>query len=228
MANINSSAKRGVGGKFESAHSADKRPTGGNDGAAYVDPRAAATAAGEPGEPDARAKRRDPAPPTGGDDGAAKRGRPAKEKGASLDLSALAGIVGGVHEAIAFLRQEPHWNLNEADARKLGTALGNALRHMPIKAAQKTIDYATLGFVLFVIETPRVIRSAQLARAPKQAPRAPAQVFQFVPNPPSPASPPPSSAPQPPQPSTSQGTAMPAQDFAEGPADYGGEMGGEI
>jgi hypothetical protein len=115
-------------------------------------------------------------------------------------------------------RSEPHWLLSDADALRYGTALANALRHMPIKAAQKTIDYSTLAMVAFVMETPRVVRSVQLARAPKPPPRGPAQVFQFVQ---------PSAAPTTPPPSPGGGNSQ-AQppDVPDGPIDLGA-FGGE-
>jgi hypothetical protein len=139
-------------------------------------------------------------------------------------LSALAGALQGVHVIIAMQRNEPHWMLNDEDAKRYGTALGNALRHMPIKAAQKTIDYASLVIVAFAIETPRIGRSIQLARAPKPASRGPAQVFQFVsPSQPSPANPPPA-APSSPSPQEPPSPGI----MPDGPPDYGGEMGGEI
>ena len=116
-------------------------------------------------------------------------------------------------------RSEPHWLLSDADSLRYGTALANALRHMPIKEAQKTIDYSTLAMVAFVMETPRVVRSVQLWRQAAQPRRGPAQVFQF--HPPS----------QPPAATTSAqspapGSQGPPPDFAEGPPDPGG-FGGD-
>jgi hypothetical protein len=134
-------------------------------------------------------------------------------------MSAAAGLIGGFHAIIAMQRNEPHWLLSDDDAKRYGAALANALRHMPIKAAQKTIDYATLVMVAFVMETPRVVRSIQIARAPKP-PRSPAQVFQFVnPN----APPPPATSASPP---SAEGGASPPPIVADGPPDlsaFGGE-----
>ena len=77
--------------------------------------------------------------------------------------------------------------LSDADAKRYGQALANALRHLPIKAAQKTIDYTTFAFVAFSIEMPRIGLSIQKAREPQSAARPTAQVFQFhPPQPPSP------------------------------------------
>ena len=119
-------------------------------------------------------------------------------------------------------RSEPHWLLSDADALRYGTALANALRHMPIRAAQKTIDYSTLVMVAFVMETPRIVRSVQLARAPKPPPnRGPAQVFQFHPPQPTPT---PTAPTTPPQSPAGNGSAEPP--IAEGPPDlsaFGGE-----
>lgn len=119
-------------------------------------------------------------------------------------------------------RNEPHWMLSDDDAKRYGAALANALRHMPIKAAQKTIDYSTLVMVAFVMETPRVVRSVQLARAPAQPQRGPAQVFQFH----SPAAnPQPSQAAATSPPVGASGAGTPPI-VAEGPIDlsaFGGE-----
>jgi hypothetical protein len=140
-------------------------------------------------------------------------------------LSALAGVLQGFHAVIAFQRSEPHWLINDDDAKRYGTALGNALRHMPIKAAQKTIDYSALVFVAFAIETPRIVRSAALARqAVAQPPRrGPAQVFQFHP----PSQPQAAATPPPPSPGNAAGGSGPPPDFAEGPPDPNGGFGGD-
>jgi hypothetical protein len=144
-------------------------------------------------------------------------------------LSAAAGLLQGAHAIVAMQRQEPHWMLNDDDAKKYGQALANAMRHLPVKVAQKYIDYSTLCMVAFVIETPRVVRSAQLARAPKAAPRGPAQVFQFVnprpdlnPN----APPPPPTATPSPSPTSSATASGGEPPIADGPPDptaFGGE-----
>lgn len=87
----------------------------------------------------------------------------------------------GAHIVLAQLRNEPHWMLTDADARQYGAAFVNAMRHVPIAAAQKTIDFTTLAIVVFAMEIPRIGRSIQLAKAreaPK--PRGPAQVFPFA------------------------------------------------
>jgi hypothetical protein len=132
-------------------------------------------------------------------------------------LSALGGVLQGFHAVIAFQRSEPHWLLNDDDAKKYGTALGNALRHLPISAAQKTVDFSALIFIAFAIETPRVVRSAQLARERSSPRRGSAQVFQF--HPPSPASSPPAAPPE------TGAEAPPSQGImAEGPPDMGGEI----
>jgi hypothetical protein len=146
-------------------------------------------------------------------------------------LSALAGVLQGFHAVIAFQRSEPHWMLNDDDAKRYGTALGNALRHLPMRVAQKTVDYSALVFVAFAIETPRIVKSAQLA-AEKRNPqprRAPAQVFQFVSpaSAPSPASPPPPADPSATPAPASQGTAPPPPAPPVEP-DFSNTIGGEI
>ena len=136
-------------------------------------------------------------------------------------MSAAAGLLSGFHAIIAMQRSEPHWLLSDADANRYGQALANALRHMPIRAAQKTIDYATLVMVAFVMETPRVVRSIQFARTPKAPNRGPAQVFQFVtPTPTAPTTAPPSP--------TMAASGQEPPIVAEGPQDFsafGGEGG---
>lgn len=137
-------------------------------------------------------------------------------------MSALAGVLQGFHAVIAFQRSEPHWLINDDDSKRYGTALGNALRHLPIKVAQKSIDYGALVVVAFAIETPRIVRSMQLARAPAPSPsRGPAQVFQFhqPSQPSSPATPPPVS------PTAAAGSGGPPPDFADEPD--GGGFGGD-
>jgi hypothetical protein len=133
-------------------------------------------------------------------------------------LSAAAGLLSGAH-AIAAMQLGNHWLLSDDDAKRYGTALANALRHIPIKAAQKTIDYSTLFMVAFVIETPRIVRSIQIARAPKAPNRGPAQVFQFV-------QPQPSAAPTTPASPTVAGSGQAPPDVAEGPQDFSA-FGGE-
>ena len=136
-------------------------------------------------------------------------------------MSSAIGVIQGFHLIVAQLRSEPHWLINDPDAARYGQAMTNAARHFPVKAAQKTIDVATFLMAAAVIETPRFMRSIQLARAPKAPNRGPAQVFQFHPNPPSqpPAATTPAQSPAP-------GSQGPPPDFAEGPPDPGG-FGGD-
>ena len=121
--------------------------------------------------------------------------------------------------------------LSEPDAQRYGAALANALRHLPIKAAQKTIDYSTLAMVAFVMETPRVVRSLQLARqinAPRPPQRGPAQVFQFHTPQPSPAaSATPAQSPNSPLGGAPGATGAPPDLLADGPPDGGG-FGGDV
>lgn len=145
-----------------------------------VDPIQAGAAAGaEPGEPEPRAKSGRPA----------GNGRPAggtgtaSAKSTSLDLSAFAGVIAGVHGIIAMQRREPHWLLNEADARRYSIALGNALRHFPVRTTQKAIDFMALAMCVFEMETPRIAASAAIAAAAKAPRPAPAAVYPLRPSP---------------------------------------------
>lgn len=104
----------------------------------------------------------------------------------------------GVHALIALKRDEPHWLLNDADAKSYGQALSNALRHIPIAAAQKTLDFSMLVIVAWGHEIPRIYLSSQLAKARRASARQQAggQVFQFrQPQPPPSTAAPPGSAP---------------------------------
>lgn len=95
---------------------------------------------------------------------------------------------------IALRRDEPHWMLNDADARVYGQALQNALRHIPIQRAQKTLDFAMLVVAACQFEIPRIYMSNQITKARRQGVR-PAAVFPFRQPSPSPAgSPPPAGA----------------------------------
>jgi hypothetical protein len=112
-------------------------------------------------------------------------------------LSSAIGVIQGFHAVIAMQRSEPHWLLNDADAKRYGQALANAARHFPVRATQKAIDLSALIFCAVQMETPRFVISRQLAaQRAKGPPRGPAQVFQFngrpTPPPSATASPPPS------------------------------------
>jgi hypothetical protein len=82
-------------------------------------------------------------------------------------------------------RNEPHWLLTDADARTYGQALQNALRHIPIGVAQKTVDFTALFICALNFESPRIYQSMANARARRtrssssEQPAAP--VFQFRP-----------------------------------------------
>jgi hypothetical protein len=113
-------------------------------------------------------------------------------------MSAAAGLLSGMHAIIALRRNEPHWMLSEADAKRYGAALSNALRHLPVHATQKALDFGVLTFMIFEMETPRVVKSLALARQqkagfPSPAARGPAKIFEFAPpGTPQPNGPPPS------------------------------------
>jgi len=111
-------------------------------------------------------------------------------------LSALQGVILGIHSTIAYTRDEPHWLMSEPDALAYARYVSNAMRHLPVAVAQKWVDFGALVGAIAFYETPRVNRSLALAmqqqpasgfrRAQQQqAPVPPggAQVFQFVPNP---------------------------------------------
>jgi hypothetical protein len=115
-------------------------------------------------------------------------------------VSAAAGLISGFHAAIAFMRHEQHWLINDADAKAYGQAFSNALRHLPIVMAQKYFDFTALGLAIATYDFPRIMLSAQQSRAGQGASqRGPAQVFQFrQPSPAAPSEPAPSGVPPPP------------------------------
>lgn len=85
------------------------------------------------------------------------------------------GLLQGMHAIVAMRMEQPHWLLNDADARVYGQALQNAIRHIPVRAAQKSIDFAMLACAVAQFELPRVYLSLQAAKAARQ-PRRPAAV----------------------------------------------------
>lgn len=112
-------------------------------------------------------------------------------------MSAAAGLLQGAHAVIA-MKRGPHWLLNDPDAKAYGTALSNALRHLPVTMAQKWIDFSALGLAVFAYEGPRVAIDMQLRQQrqqPRPRPQGPAQVFQFRPPPPPQQSDPPRQTP---------------------------------
>ena len=202
MAKFNSDTARAARAKAGVGKRSDGVETVGSDGSDYVDPVAAGNAAGEPQEPGKRGPGR-PAGSGGNATGGGKGAGSAKTQSASLDLSSAIGLIQGFHAVVAMTRQEPHWLVNDADAKRYGAALANAARHFPMRTTQKALDIGVLIFCIVQIETPRVVMSSQLAKAKQQPPRGPAQVFQFRPPQPSgPSSPigsaPPSNGAQPP------------------------------
>jgi hypothetical protein len=115
-------------------------------------------------------------------------------------LSAFAAIIQSAHAGMAWRMQQPHWNMNDPDAKRYAQALGNAMRHLSFTVAQKYVDFTALIVVMGEMELPRILISAQLAQQQRsQTPRrGPAQVFQFNPNPGQ--QPPPAQTPQAPTP----------------------------
>jgi hypothetical protein len=109
-------------------------------------------------------------------------------------VSSAIGVISGFHAVIGGLARQPHWFLNDADAKRYGQAMANAARHFPLRATQKAIDVAMLIITAFAIDAPRIALSIQIAKQRNSGvPRAGAQVFQFI-NPNASASPPPREA----------------------------------
>ncbi|PWT78037.1 MAG: hypothetical protein C5B60_01780 [Chloroflexi bacterium] len=90
-------------------------------------------------------------------------------------------------------RNEPHWLLSDDDAKVYGDHLQKALRHMPLGATQKSLDFAMLFICAVNFEAPRIYQSRRNSRAnrARQANPAGATVFQFRPHPQAASAPPP-------------------------------------
>jgi hypothetical protein len=131
-----------------------------------------------------------------------------------------------LHAVIGGLSGQPHWFINDADAKRYGQAMANAARHFPLRATQKALDVSMLMITAFSIEAPRIVLSMQLAKQGHPRPqRGPAQVFQFH-NPNAPASPTTPANPPPPAGGagvTSQGAMDAPPDFSADPGAIGGE-----
>ena len=107
-------------------------------------------------------------------------------------------MLQGFHAFIAY-RRGPHWLLNDADAKAYGTALSNALRHLPITTSQKYVDFAVLGMAVCNYEGVRLAADYQLRQQARQPqPQHPgAVVYPFPQRNPSPGD---GTAPSPPSP----------------------------
>jgi hypothetical protein len=143
-----------------------------------------------------------------------------------LDLSSAIGVIQGFHAVIGGLARQPHWFLNDQDARRYGQAMANAARHFPLHTTQKALDVTMLIVTAFSIDAPRIAMSVQLAKQPQRQPqRGPAQVFQFHPSP----APAPSAAPPPSASADAAGAAplAPMPDAPPDPSSDAGAIGGE-
>jgi hypothetical protein len=110
--------------------------------------------------------------------GGAKRGPKAgggKAAGTSLDLSAAAGLLQGIHVALA-MGAGKHWLLSDDEAKYYGNALANAARHLPIVVAQKYFDFGALAVAFFVCDGTRFLTTVQLRREALARKAAPARM----------------------------------------------------
>lgn len=133
-------------------------------------------------------------------------------------MSAWVGLITGAHAMIAMSSQQPHWLLSDPDAKRYGTALANAARHLPVTMTQKALDFSALAMAFLQFDMPRIAISYQLARGQNpfmnQPQRPVAQVFPFPGSPFQPGPPPGAQVPRQP---VSQGPG----DMASGPAAAG-------
>lgn len=62
------------------------------------------------------------------------------------------------------MRRGQHWLLSDAEAHAYGLALSNALRHLPVKMAQKYVDFSALAVAVLTYEGPRIVTDIQQRR----------------------------------------------------------------
>jgi hypothetical protein len=70
-------------------------------------------------------------------------------------LSAFVGIWCGLHAQVAQLSGNPELAISEDDGRAFLGSLQNVLRHYPITASQKALDWAAFAFTASFIYVPR-------------------------------------------------------------------------
>ena len=68
------------------------------------------------------------------------------------------------HHLIAGLSHQPHWRLNDPDAKQYGTAIANMMRHFSPVVSQKSLDIFACGLCVVAMETPRIQASVELAK----------------------------------------------------------------
>lgn len=75
--------------------------------------------------------------------------------GASLDLSALAGVYVALHGMLAGATGNPEWLMEQSDGDRMALAWSNVARHYDIKTTQKTLDWIAAGAITATIYYPR-------------------------------------------------------------------------
>jgi hypothetical protein len=79
-------------------------------------------------------------------------------------LSAFVGIWCGLHAQVAQLSGNPELAISEDDGRAFLGSLQNVLRHYPITASQKALDWAAFAFTASFIYVPRFAAVQKRAR----------------------------------------------------------------
>ena len=165
---------------------AGRAPKSDSEPGGAIDPTAA-TAGGTAPEPGNRPRRKPGRPRGSGGGGGGSRasegtGKARAQKSASLDLSAFVGVWVGLHLQVAKLSGNPELAISEADGKSFLTAAQNVLRHYPVVASQRAIDWAAFAFVTSFIYVPRAVAIAQRRQHGETRQDAPgATVFQFHP-----------------------------------------------
>lgn len=86
----------------------------------------------------------------------------------------------GLHWQVARLSGNPELQISEADGKEWLLRCQNVMRHYPLTASQKAVDWAAFTFVTSFMYLPRIVAIQQRRAAAAAAPEAPsATVFQF-------------------------------------------------
>ena len=154
----------------------DEQSTSGNPDAtgadSAVDPNSIDGTAAEPVGERKRKRRSDAGIPRG-----ARGSRKAAHS--SLDLSAYVGIWAALHVHVATLTQTPEIALTEQEAGTFLRAVENVLKHYPVNASQKALDWGALMFVAGSIYLPRAFAIARRRKEAEKERSKEATVFPF-------------------------------------------------
>lgn len=79
-------------------------------------------------------------------------------------MSAYVGIWAGLHAHVATLTETPEIALSEQEAGTFLKSVENVMRHYPMNASQKALDWGALAFIASTIYVPRALAIARRKR----------------------------------------------------------------